>query len=229
MVILMKDDKSLVISKNSRIYQKESVVDKIVYYVPSTYNGIDLSDFTAAIYYTNQGNDSYTEILTQQESSKDGYLEFKLPVTTRFTALAGPVNLMLSFVKNDEEEGKKYVLHSGALTITVERWEDIYAYVPDDSLSAIDNRILELDAKADKLKSIEEQLDKNMPNDLMLTDDKLQLSKDGNAIGSGVEILIPGDKDDEDESHDGIIDLDEIDTDGDEPSPTPSGYTFIEL
>ena len=46
----------------------------------------------------------------------------------------------------------------------------------------------------------------------------LHLSKDGTPMGNGVEILIPGDPDDEDEDHDGVIDLDDL-----------HGMTFIEL
>lgn len=210
MVILMKSDKSLVVSVNSRLYQKESCVDNLTFYIPNEYNGYDLTDFTATIYYSTQTNEAYTEIMEQQESDKDNYLMYKLPVTTKFTSSVGKVTLEISLTKNDEETSTKYVLHTGELDVWVDTWNDYFKYIPDDSLTALDNKILELDAKADKLKSIADELEIQTPNDLMLTEDLLQLSHNGEPMGEGIELLIPGDEDDEDQDHDGVIDLDNL-------------------
>lgn len=245
MVILMKQDKSLVTSVNSRLYQKENAVDNITFYIPQEYNGHDLSEFTATIYYSTQTNNAYMEILEQQESDKENYLMYKLPVTTKFTASVGKVTLEISLLKIDEETSTKYVLHTGVLEINVESWDDFFKYVPDDALSAIDNKILQLDNKVDELKAIADELEIHTPNDLTLTKDLLQLSHDGEVMGNGVEIVIPGDPDDEDEDHDGIIDLDDLpentsqgegsegDTDTDSDSDSLEGetasYYYMEL
>ena len=244
MVILMKQDKSLVVSVNSRLYQKENAVDNITFYIPQEYNGHDLSDFTATIYYSTQTNNAYMEILDQQESDKDNYLMYKLPVTTKFTASVGKVTLEISLLKVDEETSTKYVLHTGVLQINVESWDDFFKYVPDDALAVLDNKILQLDTKVDELKAIADELDLKTPNDVMLTKDLLQLSHDGSAIGQGVEIVIPGDPDDEDEDHDGIIDLDDLpektegtegesdtdtDTGLDSTEEGPASYYYMEL
>lgn len=210
MVILMKNDKSLVITVPSRLYQKEKVVDVISWYLPATYQDIDLTPFTVTLYYTTQTNDAYTEILVAQESDKEGFLLYKLPVDTKFTASAGDIVLELSLTWLDEDAGIQYVLHSSQLTISVMKWEDFFAFYPDDSLSKIDQKILELQNETERLKSVADELELTVPDDLKLDEDVLHLSKDGNAMGSGVEVLIPGDPDDEDESHDGVIDLDDI-------------------
>ena len=218
MVILMKNDKTLVISVPSRLYQKEKVVDKITWYIPSTYQDIDLTSFTVTLYYTTQTNDAYTEILVSEESDKEGFLMYKLPVDTKFTSSAGDLTMELSLTYLDEDTGTQYVLHSSQLTITVEKWEDFYAFYPDESLSAIDAKILELQNETEKLKSIADELELTVPDDLKLEEDILHLSKDGTVMGDGVEILVPGDEDHEDEAHDGVIDLDDL-----------QGLTFVEL
>ena len=231
MVILMKQDKSLVKTVNSRLYQGENVVDTITIYVPAQYEDNDLSEFIASIYYSNSVNLAYAEVLDQLESDKEGFLMYKLPVTTKFTSAAGEVTFYLSFTKNDEETNTKYVLHSSEMTIQVDAWNDYFKYIDDASLSAIDNKLLELDTEIDKLKSVEEALDKTIPNDLKITEDVLQLSKDGEPIGDGVEIYVAGDQDDEDEDHDGVIDIDDLKEDSEDnaSASASNGLTFIEL
>lgn len=236
MVILMKSDKSLIKSVDSRLYQKENAVDNLTFYVPSTYEDLDLSEYTAVLSYSTSTNDAYMEILEAQDSDKENYLMYKLPVTTKITASAGTITLELSFAMNDEESDTKYVLHSSELELEVLAWADYYKYVSNDSLSAIDNKILELDAKADKLMSAAEKLELETPNDLTLTDDLLQLSHTDDLgevtlIGDGIEILIPGDEDDEDEDHDGVIDIDDIDgvDETEDASNSSNGITFVEL
>ena len=218
MVILMKSDKSLVVTVPSRLYQKEKVVDKITWYIPETYGDNDLSKFTAALYYTTATNDAYTEILVSEESDKEGFLMYKLPVDTKFTSSAGDLTMELSLTYLDEETGTQYVLHSSQLTISIETWSDFYAFYPDESLAAIDAKILELQNETERLKSVADELELTVPDDLKLEEDVLHLSKDGTSMGNGVEILIPGDPDDEDEDHDGVIDIDNL-----------NGLTFVEL
>ena len=84
-----------------------------------------------------------------------------------------------------------------------------------------------LDAKADELSEVAKELEDKTPDDLTLTKDILQLSKEGTPMGQGVEIIVPGNPDLEDESHDGIIDLDDIEP-GPTP-PTPEIPVFVEL
>lgn len=211
MIILLKSsDKSLVVTQQTRLYQKEKCVDKVTFYIPETYQDVDLSKFNATLYYTTATNDTYTEILTSEESDKEGFLMYKLPVDTKFTSSAGDLVIELSLTYLDEDAGIQYVLHSSQLTISIETWTDFYAFYPDESLSAIDAKILQLQNETEKLKSIADELELTVPDDLKLDEDILHLSKNGALMGDGVEILTPGDPDDEDDAHDGVIDLDEL-------------------
>ena len=212
MIILLKSDKSLIISKTSRLYQKENAVDQIVFYIPEKYDDYDLSNFTVTLYYVNQGNTSHIEILTADEDSdKDGFLKYKLPVTTRLTEFAGEITMHLSLTFIDLSVSKKYVLHSDDIKINIETWEDYFKFVSDDSITAIDDRILEIDNEIQKLKDITDRYKEVQPDDLTVTDNLLQLTANGTVIGDGVEILTnPSDTDGE--SADGMLDLDEIQT-----------------
>lgn len=204
MVILMKSNKTLVLSKPSKLYQKENAVDHIKIYIPEQYEDYDLKDFVGMLYYTDPGNVAHSESLVAVESDKEGFLAFRLEVTTKITAFVGEISLYLTFVHNDLEAGKKYVLKTGNLDIEVQAWNDYFKYVSDESLSAIDDKIAELDTKIAEIKAI---ADMEVPDDLHLTrEGHLQLSNDGTPIGDGVNIVLTSEE--EDGTDDGLIDFD---------------------
>lgn len=218
MVLLLKQDKSLIISQSSRIYQKENIVNNLTIYCPISVDEIeDLSIFNAILYYTTATNDAYVEMLDQQESDKDGYLMYRLPINTKFTNSAGTNTISMAFTRDDNDD--EIVLHSSECSVVVNRWDNAFKYVSSDGLAAIVNRIHELEEKA--------------PDDLMLKEDVLHLAKKNEETGEleplseGVEILVPGDEDHEDESHDGVIDLDSLKNSSIVSSA--SGYQFMEL
>ncbi len=206
MVILMKPNKTLVLSKPSKLYQKENAVDNIIIYVPETYNGFDLKEFTASMFYTNPANEAYSDaLIAAEESDKEGFIQYSLPVTTKITTVPGVISLYISMVHADLEAGKQYVLKTSNLDITVETWDDYFKYISNDSLSAIDNKIAELDSKIAEIKAIAQM---EVPNDLSLDVDSghLQLTVDGAGIGEGVNIVVTSP--DPDGNDDGVIDLD---------------------
>lgn len=206
MIILMKSNKTLVLSKPSKLFQRENAVDNITIYVPEKYEEFELKDFIGTMYYTNPGNVAYSETLISQVSDKEGFLMFKLPVTTKITDVVGRITLYLSFVHTDLEAGKKYVLKTGNLDIVVEEWDDYFKYISDESLSAIDDKIAELDTKIAEIKAIAET---SVPDDLSLTETgHLSLTVDGSNIGGGVNIVVTSE--DDDDKDDGLIDFDVV-------------------
>lgn len=206
MVILMKSNKTLVLSKPSKLYQQENAVDNITIYVPEQYEEFELKDFIGNMYYTDPGNVAHSEALVSVESDKEGFLEFKLPVTTKITNIAGDISLYLSFVHTDLDAGKTYVLKTSNLDVTIEQWDDYFKYVSDESLSAIDNKIAELDTRIAEIKAI---ADMEVPDDLAITaQGHLQLTVDGATIGDGVDIVVTSE--DDDGKDDGVLDLDVV-------------------
>lgn len=205
MVILMKSNKTLVLSKNSKLYQKENAVDNITIYVPETYNEHDLKEFVATLFYTLPGNEACSDtLIATEESDKEGFIKYSLPITTKITSLAGVVSLYISMVHVDLETDTKYILKTNTLDVTVEKWSDYFKYVTDDSLTAIDNKIAELDTRIAEIKAIAET---TIPDDLSLTEKgNLRLSVEGTPMGNGVNIVVTSE--DTDGTDDGVIDLD---------------------
>ena len=211
MVLLLKPDKSLVISKMTKLLQKENAVDNLWFYIPEKYQDVDYSDpdsFTATFYYVDPGNVAHTEVLDNVESDKEMFLKYQLPVTTKLTAIAGTITGHLSLTKYDVTTGTSIIEHSYSIDITVDTWEDYYRFVSPDSLDAMDQRMLELDNKIQQLHSIASELDLDTPSDLKLTDDLLQLTNEEGTIGEGVKIIIT--RKDKDDIDDGELDLDSL-------------------
>ena len=206
MTILMRSDKQLIITKNTKLYQRESVVDKLEFLIPITYDDIDLRDFSVTLEYVNPGNETKIETLVKDEDLyKDTYLRYTMPVNSEFTYFAGEVKMKLVLTKVDPAESTKYVLHTGEISIVIDTWEDYFKYVPASTLSAIDNRLLEIDNEMEKLKSISDQLSVDMVDDLALTGTLLQVSSHGVAKGNGVEMIT--NIEDPDGAEDAIINL----------------------
>jgi len=208
MVILLKSDKSLIISKPSRIRQKEKLVDKLIFYIPQTYENIDLTDFVVTFYYyIDPINEAKMEILTQIESDKDGFSKYTVGVDSDVTNAAGILTGSLTLTKTDQDEGKQYVLKSGEVSFEILTFEDYYKFVTDESLAPIDNKMLELDNKIQELNALAVELGEKQVDDLALSDDGLlQLTADGNTVGNGVVIEQPPEEPDIDDD-DGIIDI----------------------
>lgn len=216
MVILINSSKDLIISRQSRVYQKENAVNSLIIYCPRTLDQVeDMSELYGILYYTTATNDAYVEALDQIESDKDGYVAYTLSIGSKFTASAGENTVSMAFTR--DRNGEEVVMHTGEIKIPIYKWDNAFKYVSTDGLASIVNRIHEIEDK--------------VPDDLIIEEDVLYLAKkvmnetsqkeELTPMADGVEILIPGDKDSEDQDHDGIIDLDE---------DTPEeGYEYIDL
>jgi hypothetical protein len=209
MILLLKSNKALVVTKETKIYQKESLVDNMVIYVPETYNDYDLKLFTATLFYTNSANVAYSELLTaEEETEKEGFITYKLPVNTKLTKVAGDVTMYLSLVWTDEETEQTHVLKSSELTINIAKWNDYFKYIDDDSLTVMDNKIAQMQTMVDEIRAVAETYDGSVPNDLALSDEGLlQLSIDGETTGSGVSIVTSGSQDGDSNPSDAVVDL----------------------
>lgn len=87
MTILMLNDKSLVITVNTPIYQRDKLVDKLLFLIPSTYEDIDLSDFDIILKYKDQTGNVNSELLTKQDGLyKERYIRCVLPVDTNLSS-----------------------------------------------------------------------------------------------------------------------------------------------
>lgn len=187
--IVMRDDKSLRTTQKTTLYQREKLVDKIEFLFPSTYNELDLSDFTITLKYVDQGNVAHMEILTKDEELyKDYYIRCTLPVDTNLTQFSGDITIRLTLSKVDLEVRTQYVLHTNETTITILPLSDYYAFVTDETLEYIDQVVASLDTKIEALNKISEVYDSEKADNITYEDNKIQLTANGQKIGDYITI-----------------------------------------
>lgn len=188
--IVMRDDKSLRITEKATLYQREKSIDKIQFLIPKTYEGTDISGFTATLKYVDQGNVAHMEVLTLTEDEEyPEYSKYILPVDTNMNQFSGDIKLRITLSKIDLDSRTQYVLHTGEVIITILPLEDYYAFVTDESLEKIDQIIGAIDTKIEALKKIAEIYDEEKADNIVRQKDgKIQLTSNGVLIGNSVSI-----------------------------------------
>lgn len=188
--IVMRDDKSLRITEKATLYQREKLIDKIQFLIPKTYEGTDISGFTATLKYVDQGNVAHMEVLTLTEDEEyPEYSKYILPVDTNMNQFSEDIKLRITLSKIDLDSRTQYVLHTGEVIITILPLEDYYAFVTDESLEKIDQIIGAIDTKIEALKKIAEIYDEEKADNIVRQKDgKIQLTSNGVLIGNSVSI-----------------------------------------
>ena len=185
----MQNDKSLIATVTTTLYQHENLVDKVFFLFPQNYNSLDLADCTAVIKYLDQGNVPHTEVLQKSDELYKDHLQYFLPINSSLTKFAGDVKVRVTFSKTDVAENKQYILNTGEITIPISPLSDYYAFVPDESLEIVDQMIGKLDAKIAATEAIAEIYDKKKADNITYDENKLQLTSNGEKIGNAITIV----------------------------------------
>ena len=228
MVILMKSNKQLVISKSSIIYHKENAVDKLIFLLPKLYHEIDLSNFDVNLIYLNPQGEYHTELLVMEEESyKEGFLTYNLPIDSEITKYSGVITLSLSATWLDSQQLKSYILKTSSVQIEINPLSTLYEYVPQEAIDVIDQKMIQLNGKIEALELLGDSMDKKIPDDLSIDDNNvLRLSIDGTAVGDGVEILTSV-QDNDKNTNDGILDIEDVESF--DPSSQDQAVGIIDL
>lgn len=221
--LLVTNSHEILVTQNERIMQRSNLANKLHFLVPPTYDDIDLSNATVCLeYLTPIGREYKTEILTVSEELYKGHLEYKLPVNTDITKEYGKLELQLTFTSVTMDINGKiepYVRKTSPAylnIIPIASWSD---YIPDSSLTAIDQRILKTNAMIQQMYDINMALADSVPDDLMIKNGRVYLSKDGSVMENtaGADVVVPRTYDDDELSGDGVIELGEIIHNEDDP------------
>lgn len=213
--ILLNNDNTFTVSHRERIMQRSKLVDKFHILVEPLYNEFDMKDFTVVIKYLLPISKKYkSEVLElSTDLYKDRY-EYILPFDTELTTENGDIEFTVTFTKLDmdsEGNGVQYVRTTDNCTLSIlpiSKWDDI---VPDEALNAVEQKIIELSAQTQKLADMAETYDKTKADNIGINEDgSVQLKSHDEWIGNAIDVAIPGTEDTNDDSHDGIIDADEI-------------------
>ena len=192
--IVICDDNSLMTTKRERIMQRSKLVDNLRFLAHQYYNEFDMSDCTVQLEYILPCSKRYhTEILELSDEMYKDHLQFLLPFDTKLTSEAGDVELQLTFVKTDLDangRGVQYVRKTSTTKISIipiSAWADI---VPDEALSALDERLIKLDAQMRALDELNQVMFNEKADNIKYNEEtnELQLLANGNEIGNKVVI-----------------------------------------
>lgn len=205
-ILFKSEDKSLQATVRTKIYQRESLVDKFRFLIPQTYNDVDLSDFAVVLKYLDQGNEAQTEILTREDELYKDYYSYILPVDTNLTRFAGDITLHLTMSKVDMEEMKEYSLETGETTITISPLSDYYHFTSNKTFDVITQKVNELNVKLEAMDKMAATYDAAKADNIKLDTEssELYLTSNGKAIGDKISLNDLGDEI-ADTTEDGLI------------------------
>lgn len=194
-IIIVENDNSLYGSQKRRIMQREKLFNTLWFLVPQYYNGYDMSQCTVTMRYLLPISKEFkTETLKlSDERYKEDYLKYVLPVDTCLTKEFGDIELNLTFTMLDVDDNGNIVQRvrktdNHILHITkIPDWDSI---IPDSALSALDERIIKLDAQMRALDERNKVIADTKADNIKYNTDtnELQLTSNGNVIGDKVVI-----------------------------------------
>lgn len=196
-VIKMNDDKSLITTIKSSIYQGERNADTLSFLIPTTYEDKNIADCTLLLRYILPNGVGRSEELELDAVPYKNYYRYRLKVSTRLTDVSGSIELWVSAVDFNDN----YILKSGTTHINILPTKKVSDYLSDESLDELDK----MGARLSQLSAVVATKADNLAYD----EDKrlLQLTSEGKGIGNSVDISSA--------VTDEVIDVDPIDIDDD--------------
>ncbi len=198
MTILMLSDKSLVITVNTPIYQRDKLVDKLLFLIPSTYEDINLSDFDVILKYKDQMGNVNSELLTKQDGLyKERYIQCVLPVDTNLSSrYNGRIYMRLTLNKIDLDTMKEYSLNTSETSFYINPVSDYYEdYIPDSNYTAIEQKLNEINVKIKALDKMSTAYNEEKADGIKLDSDtsELYLTANDKPIGDKISLNDLGD------------------------------------
>lgn len=195
-VYLLKDDGTILHTTKSPIMEKTNNIDNIDFVCSKTYNDLDMSEFDLVLTYKLPISHS-VKIVTLElvdDGYKDSYLLYRLPVTAKLIASeAGDVLMTFMQAKvelnSDSGEQTKYVKNYEESILPIIPITN-YLNVDDSGLNQLAEMYLANKAQIEAIKELADQIYAEKGDDIVLDTDNgtLQLSSNGELIGTGVEL-----------------------------------------
>ena len=187
--VIVGTDGSMVASVVEVITQNSNLAHTLRILAPTEYCGYDVREFMAVLEYkTPESGSVATETLTASAEEYKGYIEYLLPVKKSMTAESGIIVFCVTFLQNAEEKDQAIVLKTQPADIMIAETDGWSGDLPDDTLNAIDEKMLELQEMQGELRDMQEDLDNSKADSLIYDDHKLQLTANGNPIGESVVV-----------------------------------------
>lgn len=194
-VILVNEDNTLVTTQKENIMQRSKLVDDLWFLVPPEYKGYNMADFTVMMEYLLPVSKKYrSEILSLSDEMHNEHLKFMLPFDTELTREAGEIEVQLTFglVELDPDGNPVQRVRKtmpAVIKITpIAAWSDI---IPDEALTAIDQRLIVADAQIRALAELADSLSEQKADNFRYNESngELQLMSGANKLGDAVKII----------------------------------------
>lgn len=192
--IIVGDDNSLYGSQKIKIMQREKLFNKIWFLVAPYYNEHDMSKCVVTMRYTLPiSKELKTETLVLSDERYEDYLKYILPIDTDLSKEWGDIELNLTFTMLDINENgdivqrvrktDNHILHITQLP----NWD---SFVPDEALSAIDQRIIATQAQIQRLEEMNQIVADSKADNIKYneTTNELQLLSGNKEIGNKVTL-----------------------------------------
>lgn len=209
--ILVTENNELVTTIKKRIMQRSKLVDNLHFLVDPMYKGHDMSTFSVMMEYVLPISREYkSEMLVKSENLYKDKLEFCLPFDTCLTKEAGKIEVKLTFVKLEmDTEGNtiQRVRKTSAANITIvplEAWSNI---IPDEALTAIDQRLVMAEAMIGAANDLNQYLYENKADNLVYDDKEETLRLYANGVGIGDKVSV---RDMKEDCEDNVVEFGDI-------------------
>lgn len=195
-ILITQENELIDTTPKERIMQKSKLVDELHFIVDAMYKGTDMSTFTMVMEYKLPVSNEYkTQILEQSPELYEGMLEYKIPIDTDITKYPGNVEIQITMSKLESDARGKVLQRVRKVQPTILKIYPIAAWsdmIPDADLTALDQRILKQDAQIKELNELADKLNMTKADNLSYSENMLQLTSNGEKIGSAVSITSSG-------------------------------------
>ena len=192
--ILITDQNEMVTTVKERIMQRSKLVDNLHFLVAPMYKDISMADCTVLLEYITPVSREYkTETLVKSDELYKDMLEYKLKFDTCLTKEAGKIEIQLTFIKvglSADGEPIQQVRKISSTTITIvpiAAWSNI---IPDEALTAIDQRLVIAETMIGAANDLNQYLYETKADNIMFDDETstIQLTANGAPIGDKIKI-----------------------------------------
>lgn len=112
----MDDNKDLITTVKTTIYQRESLSDHVQFLIPEFYQELNLTEYTAILKYITPANIAGSKQLIKDENLYKGHLRYMIPIDNSLTQFPGNISIRIIFEKQAD---KLYRLNTGETVIEV--------------------------------------------------------------------------------------------------------------
>lgn len=182
MYIKMEEDKSLIVTIPTSIYQGESNAGMLCFLLPQVQEEVRLADCAVLLKYVLPDGTGRSEALEFEPEPYKGYLMYKTLASTKMTEYAGVVKVWLTAINYTDA----VVLKSGEISIDVLPSKNIANHLPPESLDQLDRLTIQVNT-----------LQKTKADNLVFDEENklLQLTAESKKIGDSVDLssVVSGD------------------------------------